>query len=132
MNHVLALTGALILNAAANLMMKVGANDQSGGLMAGGLLGAIKTVLTSPVLLGGLICFGANAALYMYALQSPRLKISIAYPIMVGGGYAIIALLAATLPNLKERLTPGQWVGVVLIMTGVITVAVLTPGETQA
>ena len=129
MKYAVALAGALILNAVANLSMKIGANAQSGGLMAGGIVGAVKTVLTSPVLLGGLICFGLNAGLYMYALQSSRLKISIAYPIMVGGGYAIIAVVAAVLPNLRERLTPGQWVGVVLIMAGVITVAVLTPPE---
>ena len=132
MNYVLALAGALILNAVANLSMKVGANAQSGGLMAGGIVGAVKTILTSPVLLGGLICFGLNAGLYMYALQSPRLKISIAYPIMVGGGFAIIALTAALLPSLRERLTPGQWVGVAMILTGVIIVAVLTPPEVKA
>lgn len=129
MKYAVALAGALLLNAVANLSMKVGANSQSGGLMAGGIVGAVKTVLTSPVLLGGLICFGLNAGFYMYALQSPRLKISIAYPIMVGGGYAIIALVAAILPNLRERLTPGQWVGVAMILAGVVTVAVLTPPE---
>lgn len=131
MKYAFALAGALILNAVANLSMKVGANAQSGGLMAGGVVGAVKTILTSPVLLGGLICFGLNAGLYMYALQSPRLKISIAYPIMVGGGYAIIALTAALLPSLRERLTPGQWIGVSMILTGVIIVAVLTPPETN-
>ena len=132
MNYVLALVGALVLNAAANLAMKVGANAQSGGLASGGLVAAVRTVVTSPVLLGGLICFGLNAGLYMYALQSQRLKISIAYPIMVGGGYAIIAVMAAILPSLRERLTPGQWVGVALILSGVITVAVLTPPHAHA
>jgi multidrug transporter EmrE-like cation transporter len=98
-------------------------------LLAGGAVGAVRTVLTTPVLLGGLICFGLNAFLYMFALQSKTLKISLAYPLMVGGGYAIIALVAALAPNLRERLTAGQWVGVGLIMVGVIVVATLTPAE---
>jgi multidrug transporter EmrE-like cation transporter len=129
MKYVIALVGALVLNAAANLCMKMGAKVLDGGLMAAGPLGAVRTVLTSPVLLGGLICFALNAFLYMFALQSRTLKISLAYPIMVGGGYAIIAVVAALAPNLRERMSAGQWVGVALILIGVITVAMLTPPE---
>jgi uncharacterized membrane protein len=45
---------------------------------------------------------------------------------MVGGGFAIIAVVAAIAPNLRERLSGGQWIGVALILAGVITVAVVT------
>lgn len=128
MKYVIALGGALVLNAVANLCMKMGskAAAESGGLLAGGLSGGVKTILTNPVLLIGLTCFALNAALYMYALQSHTLKISIAYPIMVGGGFAIIAIVAAIAPNLRERLSAGQWIGVALILAGVITVATVT------
>ncbi|MCB9850385.1 MAG: hypothetical protein H6817_06735 [Phycisphaerales bacterium] len=131
MKYIVALVGALVLNAVANLCMKMGMKgfEASGGLMAGGPVGAVKTVLTTPVLLGGLICFASNAFLYMFALQSKTLKISLAYPLMVGGGYAIIAVVAALAPSLRERMSAGQWVGVFLILTGVIVVAVLTPAE---
>ncbi len=131
MRHIIALVCALMLNAAANLAMKVGMKTVSnaGSMLDGGVVGGIKTVLTSPVLLGGLICFGLNVFLYMYALQSKVLKISVAYPIMVGGGYAVIAVAAYFLPSLRERLSVGQWLGVTLILIGVITVAVLTPNE---
>ncbi len=130
MKFMIALCGALVLNAIANLSMKIG--TQAGGLTDGGPLGAIKTVLTSPVLLIGLICFACNAFLYMYALQSKTLQISIAYPIMVGGGYAIISVAAFLLPSLHERLSMGQWIGVAMILAGVLTVALLTPGDTPA
>lgn len=128
MKYVIALGGALVLNAVANLCMKMGSKTaaESGGLLAGGLSGGVKTILTNPVLLIGLTCFALNAALYMYALQSHSLKISIAYPIMVGGGFAIIAIVAAIAPNLRERLSAGQWIGVALILAGVITVAAVT------
>lgn len=129
MNHVVALGVALVLNAAANLMMKGGMNAVAagGGILKDGPIGAIKTVLTSVPLVVGLTCFGLNAFCYMYALQSKSLKISIAYPIMVGGGYALIAVVARFHPALKERLTGGQAAGVALVLVGVVLIATQSP-----
>ncbi len=129
MKYVIALATALVLNAAANLMMKKGMTDvqAGGGLLADGLPAAVRTVLTSPVLMAGLICFAMNAACYMFALQSQTLKISLAYPIMVGGGYAIIATVAFFW--LGERMTAGQWIGVVLVLAGVFTIAIRTQAD---
>ena len=129
MQHVIALCGALVLNAVANLMLKIGSAkvESTGGLLANGVPGAVRTLLNTPVLLMGLLCFGLNVVLYMHALRSPTLKISIAYPIMVGGGYAIIAVTAAFWPSLRERLTVGQWFGVALVLAGVIIIAIRTP-----
>lgn len=131
MKYVFALIVALVLNAVANLMMKVGAKSigDSGGLMKDGPVGAVVHILRNPVLMIGLICFGLNAACYMFALQSKTLKISLAYPVMVGGGYAIIAIAAYFLPSLRERMTAGQWLGVGMILTGVVLVAALTPSS---
>ncbi len=129
MNHVVALGVALVLNAAANLMMKGGMNAVAagGGILKDGSISAIKTVLTSVPLVVGLTCFGLNAFCYMYALQSKSLKISIAYPIMVGGGYALIAVVARFHPALKERLTGGQAAGVALVLVGVVLIATQSP-----
>ena len=134
MKYVIALGTALVLNAVANLLMKMGAKSVStagDGLSGTDPIGAVMTVVTNPILITGLVCFGLNAFCYMFALQSKTLQISLAYPIMVGGGYAIIAIVAALAPNLRERLSAGQWVGVALILIGVITVAALTPGEAK-
>lgn len=133
MKHAIALGLALVLNAAANLMMKAGMSrvEAGGGLLKDGPLSGLLTILTSPILVTGLVCFGLNAFCYMFALQSKALKISIAYPIMVGGGYAIIALAAFFFLN--ERLTSWQWVGVTMILAGVMIVAVHTaPDATPA
>lgn len=121
--HGLALLAALVLNAAANVLMKVGMTkvQTAGGIFKNGPAGALTSVLTSPALLIGLICFGLNAGFYMFALQSKALKISLAYPLMVGGGYAIIAGISYFL--LAERLTAVQMVGVALILAGVILIA---------
>jgi small multidrug resistance pump len=59
--------------------------------------------------------------LYAYALRAPFLPVSMAYPIMVGGGFAIIAVVAWWF--LGERMSAMQWAGVVMILAGVILVA---------
>jgi small multidrug resistance pump len=130
MKYVLALIVALVLNASANLLMKIGMKSvaASGGVLKDGVAAAVATVLTSRVLVIGLFCFVLNAVFYMYALQSRTLKISIAYPIMVGGGYALIAVIARYHPSLTERLTWGQAVGVALVLLGIGLIAVQTKG----
>jgi multidrug transporter EmrE-like cation transporter len=134
MKYVAALVLALVLNASANLMMKVGVKPlaASGGLLKDGLAAGFASVAGSATLVAGLICFALNAAFYLYALQSPQLKISIAYPIMVGGGYALIALVARVHPSLQERLTWGQMLGVVLVMAGIVLIAMQSNVTTSA
>jgi multidrug transporter EmrE-like cation transporter len=121
----LSLLAALLLNACANLFMKVGMKGlhASGGVLRDGVWFGLFKVLSTPVLVIGLFCFAANAACYMYALQSPALKISLAYPIMVGGGFAVIALVARFHPLLAERLDWSQWMGVGFVLFGIILIA---------
>ena len=125
MKYLFALFVALVLNATANLLMKIGMKSvaASGGILKDGFVKAFGTVVTSSVLMFGLVCFVLNAAFYMYALQSKSLKISLAYPIMVGGGYALIAIIARYHPSLAERLTWGQTLGVVLVLLGILLIA---------
>lgn len=128
MKYVIALGVALVLNAGANLLMKAGMKTvyESGGILEDGAASAVWTIATSAPLVVGLTCFALNAVCYMYALQSPALKISLAYPVMVGGGYAIIALVARFHPALRESLTMGQYAGVALVLVGVILIASLS------
>lgn len=124
MKYILALLVALVLNACANLLMKIGMKPvaDAGGLFRDGPAAAVKTILTSGPLIIGLACFVLNAVFYMYALQSKALKISVAYPIMVGGGFALIAVAARFHPALAERLTWEQVAGVALIFLGILLV----------
>lgn len=125
MKYVLALIIALTLNAGANLLIKVGMKTvaASGGLFRSGPVAAVEMVLTNLTLMIGLTCFALNAVFYMYALQSKALQISVAYPIMVGGGYALIALIAHFHPLLSESMTWAQKLGVSLILLGVVLIA---------
>ena len=125
MKHVVALVAALALNAAANILLKVGAKEvhQSGGMFTSGLVSGFTAILSQPALLLGLACFALNAVFYMYALQSPAMKISVAYPVMVGGGYALIATVASLHPALSESLTIGQKMGVAAVLVGILLIA---------
>lgn len=119
MKYFVALFGALILNATANLLMKFGIRRMGEGLLADGVLQVVPKILGNYVLMIGLFCFAANVFLYMYALQ--RFQISVAYPIMVTSGFAIIVVVSGL--YLQERLTFIQWLGVALILVGVFLVA---------
>ena len=133
MKYVIALAMALVLNAGANLLMKIGMKhvQAHGGLFKAGAVSAVQTIFTSGTLMLGLACFALNAVFYMYALQSTALKISIAYPLMVGGGYALIALVAHVHPALAETLTWGQKLGVALVLIGILLIA-LQSGPSDA
>jgi len=119
MKYYLALFAALALNATANLLLKFGIRRLGDGLLAGGALHVIPRILGNYLLVIGLGCFAANVLLYMYALQ--RFQISVAYPIMVTTGFAIIVVVSGL--YLQERLTFVQWIGVALILVGVFLVA---------
>ncbi|NLX23135.1 MAG: EamA family transporter [Phycisphaerae bacterium] len=120
MKYVVALFLALALNATANLMMKFGVrrHGASGVGMDQGLTAVAQSLLSNWVLLAGLVCFAVNVAFYTYALSG--IKISLAYPLMVGGGFAIIAVVAWWL--LGESLSPTQWAGIAMILLGVLLV----------
>ena len=123
MKHVIALILALTLNAAANLMMKVGSGRFSDeGLVNNPGLRTLSAAVTHNwVLIVGLGCFAINVLFYAYAIRAPFLPVSMAYPIMVGGGTVIIAAVAWSF--LGERMSAIQWAGVVMILLGVFLVA---------
>ncbi len=121
MKYGIALFLALTLNATANLMMKFGVErlKLSGVSMQQGLVPLGTAIVSNWVLMLGLCCFASNIVLYTFALKG--FPISIAYPIMVSGGFAIISIVAWK--YLGETLTRTQWAGVALILIGVWVVA---------
>jgi multidrug transporter EmrE-like cation transporter len=126
LKYVIALVVALSLNAAANLLIKFGMRaidlemaTTGGSPLDGGMVGLVRLLLRHWVLLLGLGCFALNVVFYAFSLQ--KLPISIAYPVMVTTGFAIIVTVAGVV--LKERLSVMQWVGVAAILIGVTLVA---------
>jgi small multidrug resistance pump len=103
---------ALTLNAAANLFLKAGAARL--GPWSGP--GIISRLATNHHLMAGLLLFALNAAFYVGALT--RLNLSVAYPVMVAGGIAIIGSISVLF--LGETLAASQVVGLVLLTAGTI------------
>jgi len=109
-------TIAIILNAVANILMKVGAEKTK---ETSGIVELVLSMITNPVTILAVFCFAAALGAYNYVLMKTNL--SIAYPIMTSVGYVIV-LLASWL-FLKETLTILQLTGMLLIITGVWMVA---------
>jgi small multidrug resistance pump len=106
---------ALVLNAGANVLMKVGSNT-SGTLNDNASLWARITNFLNAATILAIVLFAANVLAYRKALDN--LNVSVAYPIMVSTGMILIAIAAAT-PWLGERISLRQISGMVLIAFGV-------------
>jgi small multidrug resistance pump len=110
----LLLVVAMTLNAAANILLKIGAM-RLGDFQAPGLIGRLAT---DYYLLAGLFLFGLNVVFYFVALT--RLNLSVAYPIMVAGGIVIVVLVSVF--ALQEVVTPLQAWGLALLVLGIALV----------
>jgi multidrug transporter EmrE-like cation transporter len=110
------LTLALVLNAAANILMKYSALRTHEAPAGSGLVERLATRL-HPAFVVGLVLFAMNVFAYQAALRAPRMKLSIAYPVMVSGGYLII--LVASWLLFRERMGMMQYAGVGLILGGI-------------
>jgi multidrug transporter EmrE-like cation transporter len=98
----------VLLNAAAQLLLKAGTNAMPLGLR----------LALEPHIVGGLACYVVSVVLWVVALS--RVPVSIAYP-MLSIGYVVNAIAARYL--LGEALTPMRLVGIGVIIVGVFMVA---------
>lgn len=116
MNKWLLLGAAIMLNAAANILIKAGVRQL--GSLEWGLSSAIRAV-TNVWLLLGVVCFALALAAYSLALT--RFALSAAYPLMTGFGFAIVAL--ASYVWFKEDLSWLRLTGMAVILAGIAMVA---------
>lgn len=98
----------VLLNAAAQLLLKAGTNAMPLGLR----------LAIEPHILGGLACYVISVVVWVVALS--RVPVSIAYP-MLSIGYVVNAVAAWYL--LGETLTPMRLTGIGIIIAGVFLVA---------
>jgi multidrug transporter EmrE-like cation transporter len=78
----IALAIGVVLNAAANILIKAGVRDGSRPLL--------ERVLHDPWYLMGMTSFGLALVAYSYALT--RIPLTVGYPIMTGVGMGIVAV----------------------------------------
>lgn len=108
------LFAALICNAAANILMKYSAARATVPPADASLMERALARF-HPAFIAGLLLFAVNVFAYQASLRS--LRLSIAYPIMVSGGYLIILLASWFL--FQERLGLVQYFGVGFIIAGI-------------
>lgn len=108
---------ALIFNATANILMKLGARRlESAEQIAGeSLVSKVTAMALNPYLIVGVILFASNVLFYIIALK--KIKLSVAYPIMSSGG--VLVITAFSLIYLREQLHSMQVVGIVFIAAGI-------------
>ena len=110
---------AIVLNAAANILIKASTLKKSGEELPVGLTGYIMEMI-NPLFITGILSFGFALIAYRFVLGN-GMKLSIGYPIMTTSGFAIVVL--ASWIFFKESLHPVQWVGIGLLALGLWLVA---------
>jgi len=100
---------ALVLNASANILLKVA---------SGNISLKFWDLITNWSLIFGLLFFALNVIFYTIALS--KINLSIAYPVMTVGGILIIT--TASFFYLGESITVKQLFGVLLLIVGLILV----------
>jgi multidrug transporter EmrE-like cation transporter len=118
MTFSLILTGVL-LNAAAQLMLKAGTNAIGViGMVPGQMLALLESIASQPFVLSGLACYVLSVGIWIVALS--RVDVSIAYP-MLSIGYVVNAI--ATRYPFGEALTDTRMLGIAVIILGVVIIS---------
>lgn len=110
----LLLAFALIFNASANIILKIGSAKGIFYQSYNPLILIQKNIL----FLSGLTLFAINLVFYFLALK--KMSLSLAYPFMTMSSFIIINLFAYF--YLKEHINFFQFLGYLLIILGLITV----------
>jgi multidrug transporter EmrE-like cation transporter len=115
---------SVTLAAIAQVTLKAGINhvtDANGGQLA--LNGdSLKQIAAQVWVWAGLAIFAVSAVLWLFALS--RANLSFAYP-FAALGYVIIVI--ASILFLNEHVQPITWVGMALIVAGILLIAQGSP-----
>jgi multidrug transporter EmrE-like cation transporter len=115
---------SVTLAAVAQVTLKAGMNhvtDANGGQLAMNA-DSLKQIAQQALVWAGLAVFAVSAVLWLFALS--RADLSFAYP-FAALGYVIIVI--ASILFLDEHVQPITWVGVVLIISGIVLIAQGSP-----
>ena len=105
------------LNVCGHVFLKLGMN-QVGQFGTRPLFDFALSAILNPYVLLGLAGYVSSVAGYIVVLS--RTQLSIAYPILMSSGYGLVVLISFLW--LKEPFTPVKWIGIVLILAGVVII----------
>ncbi|SDH34479.1 DMT family transporter [Propionivibrio dicarboxylicus] len=109
------------LTAAAQVMLRAGMSSAAlQQAMAQGLfsLDLYRQALASPLIWGGMACFGASVALWLPVLA--KLEVSVAYPLTSLG---LVLTACAGVLLLGESISTQKVLGILLIVAGVLVLS---------
>ncbi|MEJ5228900.1 MAG: SMR family transporter [Pseudothermotoga sp.] len=111
MREILLLITAIVANALANVLVKVGALS----LETKGFRQLLMSAARNVYIWLGLICFGL--AFIFYTMVLTKAKLSVAYPIMTSAGFVIVSLFSYFL--FKENFSFWKILGILIIAIGI-------------
>src|SRR5882672_5673181 len=119
MDSIALIFGSVVLSSTSQLILKRGMTTESiqGVLRTGSLTDIILKVSTSPIVIGGLCCFGLSAVLWLFVLS--RVPLSSAYPFVALGIF--VTVLAGSIV-FAEPISFTKAIGVAVIIGGVVLV----------
>ncbi len=107
------------LTAAAQVLLKMGMSSPAiQQAMSGGIRAVYWLALTSPLIWGGMLCFGASAGLWLLVLG--KLEVSMAYPLISLG---VVLTTLAGIFILGEAVSIYKVLGVALVIAGVLVLS---------
>lgn len=109
---------SVILNACAQILLKIGASALKSGDFSNGPMQIVKNACFEYHIWGGLLCYGFSIIVWIYALS--RVDVSTAYPLLSIG--FILSAMAAWL-FLNEPIGISKISGILLITIGVILIS---------
>ncbi|MCP4631884.1 MAG: EamA family transporter [candidate division Zixibacteria bacterium] len=116
MSQVFLIIGAIVLNVCGHAFLKAGMNQV--GVFSGELIKYAIRAVTTPFVLLGLLSYVSSVSLYMLVLA--KTDLSYAYPLLMSVGYVLIVLVSFLI--FKEPFSVYKWIGIGLILVGVILV----------
>ena len=110
---------ALSMNSLANILIKIGANSPESMDIESSFSQKLFAFFNLSTILA-MFFFACNIFVYRKALEG--MPLSVAYPIMAGGGLFLVTLVSFIHPLLRERVSFVHIIGMVLILLGIILV----------
>ena len=117
MTRYLIMLFVVVFNVCGHVFLKAGMN-QIGAIGPGALMTNFTRIFTNLPVLFGLFCYVSSVAGYMVLLS--KIDISVAYPVVTSLAYAAIVLVSLFV--FKEPFTTIKWLGLALILFGVLLV----------
>jgi multidrug transporter EmrE-like cation transporter len=119
MDSVALIFGSVLLSSASQLILKraMTSPDIQNVLETGALTEIVFKVLTSPLVLGGLCCFGVSLFLWLFVLS--RVPLSSAYPFVALGIFVTVLVGSIAF---AEPISFMKAIGVGLVICGVFLI----------